>query len=261
MPSLLFAASVALGACVVLAGRAGGPSSAAAHAMFATGMAQIALLAGWLAWGRRLLLVRVMALAGGLALWSWPMREWIPNGYAHWLFVLTAYAVLITAALTLLRLRSVTLIDTDAKTCTDPRNQSGQFSLWTLMSLVTGAAVLMGLMRLAAIPWDSLAEAGVYVASFATLAFVSLLIGAGLRRPSRVIFAVCGLAVLGAVWFSLLGATQHDLLVFGVMSGYIALSMQALRTVGLRLQAASRETIAAGPHHNESHCADSRRAA
>jgi len=201
------------------------------------GLAQIGLLAAWLAWGRRLLLVRVLALAGGLALWSWPMGDWIPNGYAHWLFVLTAYAVLIAGALAALRMAGVTLIDPALYPFGGSHNQSRQYSLWTLLSLMTGAAVLTGLLRLAAIPWDSLFEAGIFIASFASLAVVSLLIGGGIRRPSRLTVAILSVAALGTTWFAMLGATRHYWLICGILSGYLVFSMQTLRTVGITLRA------------------------
>jgi hypothetical protein len=263
---LLFTASVAVAGCVVLVGRASEPASAAAHEMFAVGLAQIALLAAWLAWGRRPVLLRVTALAGGLAFWSWPMAHWIANGYAHWLFVLTAYATSIITVLAILRMTGVAAfgsvtLSSDGRTSPGAQHASWQFSLWTLLSLMTAAAVVVALMRWAAIPWESLGEAGVFIASFTILAFASLLVGAGLRRPSRVLLAVIALAFLGALWFSLFGATRHYLLICGVLSGYIALSMQALRTVGLRLHAAGRETTAAAPHHSEFRATDSRRAA
>lgn len=251
---LLLSASAAAAACVVTAAGASDRTSAALSLMFAVGLAQIALLTAWLAWGEGLTFWRVALLCGGLAFWSWPMNRWAANGYPQWLFVLTTYAAIIAGVLLLLRVAGVAVLHlprplsfthADENEEADERRQTGrrrrgrrQFSLWTLLSLVTGAAVVTGLLRLSAIPWGHLLEAGALACTFAVFALICLMAGIALPRPAGVILAVVGAAALCAAWLHWLGGKQNYLLVCGALGGYVTLSMQALRSVGYSLRAA-----------------------
>ncbi|MEQ8787523.1 MAG: hypothetical protein RIC55_14560 [Pirellulaceae bacterium] len=243
--ALLVAASGAAAVCALAAAGASESPGTAVHLMFSVGLAQIALLSAYLAWGGRWLLLRVLLLAGGLACWARPMDAWQPRGDAHWLFVLTLYSGMIVVVLCLLRATGRGGVCDRPTAAKDARRsavrvRTRRYSLLGLMSLMTAVSILLGLLRLSAIPIDSLGEAMVFSATFAALSVFAVLAGSWLRSPGEVILAMLGATIVCTGWLHWLGGTRDYLLVCGALGGHVALAMQALHSGGVVFRTPSR---------------------
>jgi hypothetical protein len=236
--ALLIVVSMIIAPCAMLAGVRSPGWDGGLETMLAVGLAQIALLAAWAAWGRRWAVLRFAALTAGIVAWALPLAHWTGSHEPapdEWMFALMCYAGLILLVLAAVRLCGWTIrIGTTEQgpACSSRRHQ---FSLWDLFSLVTSAALVAGFMTWAEVPWRSLLEMAVFVALLAAPVIVCLITGFAYRRTSRLLLCVIPALVSAMMLSGISQGGRNYLLVIALLCGFTLLATQALRSGGIRL--------------------------
>lgn len=101
--------------------------------------------AAWLIWGRQNIVVRVVGIALAIGGWADLLSRWVAVPWEKTVGLLVLLSAVSAVAMLLWRAWSMAR---DFRENPD-RPVPKQFSLWQLMSLTTGTAVLLGLLRLA----------------------------------------------------------------------------------------------------------------
>lgn len=237
--ALLVAVSAAIAACAIHAGLSEPRSQFGSDAMLAVGLAQVALLAAWTAWGRRFTMLRTATLVGGVAAWSVPLAQWNPENETvarEWIFALASFSGVIVIALAAIRAAGWSIhIKGTEEASASRRRRAGQFSLWDLLSLLTSAGLVAGLFTWLQVPWQSLFDMATLFGLLAAPVIVCLIAGIACRRVSRLLLWLIPALIAGAILRELSPSERDYAPLLAMMCGYVMLAMQALRSFGLRL--------------------------
>lgn len=203
-------------------------------------MAQLALLALWLVFGRWNFLVRVLivlAVASFVADINASVTRSIDLD--QWLGVNSLLGFAVATPLVVLRLLGLRWVDPSAPAVAEPtdlRARQRQFSLGTLLVWITGFCVVLGGMRGVGFPWEFALHVIVHCIGFAVIALVSL---GAVFSARQVTVRLVAVAVASPMIGWLMGLLGSEPMLLALICAVEMLGMTfgaaVLRMSGLRL--------------------------
>ena len=203
-------------------------------------MAQLALVALWLVFGRWNLVVRVLiVLAVGSFLADLNASVTRSIDLDQWLGVMSLLGFAVATPLLVLRLLGLRWVDhrePAVPESTDLRAQHRQFSLGTLLVWVTGSCVVLGGMRGVGFPWEFALHVIVHCIGFAVVALVSL---GAVFSAGHVTVRLLAVAVASPMLGWLMGGLGSEPILVSLICAVemlgISFGAAVLRMSGLRL--------------------------
>jgi hypothetical protein len=254
VPLLLIATVLVDGA--IYAARGQWPAWTASAAM-GLAFAQLLLLVTWVVWGPWFAVARLMATIAAAALLAHAISGSIGAEWREGMTMLSAYAAAVGLSLVAARLaglRFERLQPADA-TAINPTQRPWQFSLWTLMSSMTMAALVFGVARMLAFPLREAWDLTLFTAGMLLIGLFPLAWSAWIKSA---VWGVVGLLLVPPLLGLMLPMTglppsrPEDYVALALMTGiqgaWTGLSIAAVRAAGFGLVYERPRTAAMGTH-------------
>lgn len=214
-------------------------------------LAQVSLLVAWLIWGTWNIVWRVVATSAATCALSVMAAGSVDDfdEAPEWFGILLFYVAMVATVLFISRWMGYR-VTVDTALRDDAPQRRWQFSIWSLLSVMTAVGVLLGLLRLVEWPGHDLVEAILFFLILTTTTclvfFVSFLGGESVWRWLIAAATILTLCPLAGLLMALTGFPPHDdwreLMAMNTIQGATIVGIvSALRTGGLCLARLSTE--------------------